>query len=57
MLPERLLNQIAEDVRLYFGDDNYKLLRAARQLLDAGWPREEILALLSDVYGAGRDNV
>lgn len=55
MLPDRVLNEIAEQTGLHFQNYNPKLIKAAQKLLDAGWTWDEIRPLLSDVYGAGGD--
>lgn len=56
MLPDRILDEIAENVRLWFNDNDPRLIEAAQTLADAGWVWDQISSLLSDVYDAGRND-
>lgn len=55
MLPDWMIEEIEDQVEHHFGNPDPRLQRAAHELLDAGWPWEEIRDLLSKVYNAGFD--
>ncbi|HEY6021046.1 MAG TPA: hypothetical protein VIY48_14410 [Candidatus Paceibacterota bacterium] len=53
MLPDKVREEFAEQVRKYFGDDDPKLRSAALWLQDAGIAESEIMTILGDAWSAG----
>lgn len=56
MLPDRILDEIREDVRLFFGTESLKLALAAEKLADDGYTWDAMRPILSLAYDAGVDD-